>query len=46
MRHGESQNNALRSESQELYQQERTCDPELSEKGVNDTISFGKMLRD
>ena len=45
MRHGESQNNVLSKIAQEVYEQYRTYEPELSELGVQESIQMGKALK-
>ena len=46
MRHGESKNNELRIQDEELYQNQRTYDPELSEKGTLESLNTGKTFKD
>ena len=48
MRHGESQNNALKSNSPEtieLFEKQRQHDPTLSEKGYKESHQAGRLLK-
>ena len=45
MRHGETINNQLAKISRELYEKERTAEPELSETGVKDCKRVGEALK-
>lgn len=45
MRHGESTNNILSKENKQLYQQNRTVDPELSPQGIKQTTAFALKLK-
>ena len=44
MRHGESQNNVLSKISNELYQEKRSAEPEISEKGLKECEEIGTWL--
>jgi broad specificity phosphatase PhoE len=44
VRHGQSTNNELRSQSQALYVMNRTEDPDLSGKGIRESIELGRTL--
>lgn len=46
MRHGESLNNELQKLNQELYLEKRTYDPDLSQRGADNTVIFGNKLRE
>ena len=46
MRHGESQNNAMKRVSKELWDKYRLCEPELSEKGIEDCQKLGLRLKE
>ena len=45
VRHGQSTNNELRSQSQQLYELNRVEDPDLSAKGIKESIEFGRTFK-
>ena len=46
MRHGESQNNVLRKISPQLWETNRSNEPELSDRGIDDCRATGARLSD
>lgn len=46
MRHGQSLNNELRAQLQSLYEHNRTADPDLSERGVRESLELGRTFRE
>ena len=46
MRHGESQNNAMKAISKELWDKHRLCDPELSAQGMEDCKKLGLRMKE
>ncbi|TNV73685.1 hypothetical protein FGO68_gene6310 [Halteria grandinella] len=45
VRHGQSTNNELRAQLQSLYEHNRTEDPDLSERGVRESLELGRTFK-
>ena len=45
LRHGESQNNAIREDNLDNYQSIRESDPDVTKNGIEDTILTGQKFK-
>jgi broad specificity phosphatase PhoE len=46
IRHGQSLNNEMRSQSEVLYESSRTEDSDISDKGLKDSVNIGLRLKE